>query len=128
LTVDPCFSEGGETINSGVQKAAKDLLTEIITRKDGGSKGGASHKAHMSYYNHMRRMKKKNHSMNLDHSLGFGMHKKEQDNLMINSDLDCVMVEEVSRASSAINRKRLELRSRSEVVDPINPRQKTEKT
>jgi len=120
LTVDPCFSEGGETITSAnaVPKAAKDLLTEIITRKDGGSKGGASHKAHMSYYNHMRRMKKKNHSMHLDNSLGFGIHKKEQDNLMINSDLDCVMVEEVSRASSAIIRKRLELRSRSEAVEP----------
>ena len=79
MTVDPCFSEGGETINSGnaVKRTAKDLLTEIITRKDGGSKGGASHKAHMSYYNHMRRMKKKNHSMNLDDRLGFGMHKKE---------------------------------------------------
>lgn len=47
---------------------------------------------------------------------------------MINSDLDCVMVEEVSRASSAMNRKRLELRSRSEAIDPGNPRQKTEKT
>ena len=36
---------------------------------------------------------------------------------MINSDLDCVMVEEASRASSAINRKRLELRSRSEAAE-----------
>lgn len=42
-----------------------DLLAEIVTRKDaGGSKskkvgGSAAFKAHMSYYNHMRRMKKK---------------------------------------------------------------------
>ena len=48
---------------------------------------------------------------------------------MINSDLDCVMVEDVSRASSAFNRKRLELRSRSEAVETnYNPRHKTEKT
>ena len=47
---------------------------------------------------------------------------------MINSDLDCVMVEEVSRASSAVIRKRLELRSRSEAVEPNNTRPlKTEK-
>ena len=67
--------------------------------------------------------------MHLDNSLGFGIHKKEQDNLMINSDLDCVMVEEVSRASSAVIRKRLELRSRSEAVEPNNNtrHQKTEK-
>tara|TARA_B110000285_G_C14934771_1_gene519038 strand:- start:362 stop:574 length:213 start_codon:yes stop_codon:yes gene_type:complete len=41
-----------------------DLLAEIVTRKDaGGSKkkvgGSAAFKAHISYYNHMRRMKKK---------------------------------------------------------------------
>ena len=105
------------------------MLTEIITRKDGGSKGGASHKAHMSYYNHMRRMKKKNNSMNLDSSLGFGMDKKEQVNL-INSDLDCVMVDDASRASSASNqnhtRKRIEHKSNSQAVEP-NREKKNEK-
>ena len=60
----------------------------------------------------MRRMKKKNNSMNLDSSLGFGIHKKEQENL-INSDLDCVMADDASRVSSASNRKRIEHRSNS---------------
>ena len=37
----------------------KDLLTEIITRKDNKKKGGSSiFKAHQSFYNHMRRMRK----------------------------------------------------------------------
>jgi len=37
---------------------------EITTKKDGGPTAG--HKAHMSYYNHMRRMNKKAHSMGLN--------------------------------------------------------------
>ena len=78
--------------NSKIKK--KSLLTEIMTRKDGGSKGGASHKAHMSYYQHMRRMKKKNHSAVCDNGMGFGMPKKEQELNLINSDLDCVLVPE----------------------------------
>ena len=35
----------------------KDLLTEITTRKD-AQKSGGFYKAHMSFYSHMRRMKK----------------------------------------------------------------------
>ncbi len=47
----------------------RDILTEITTKKDGGPTGGAGHKAHMSYYNHMRRMNKKANSMGLNQDL-----------------------------------------------------------
>lgn len=93
------------------------MLTEIITRKDGGSKGGASHKAHMSYYNHMRRMKKKNHSMG-ENGLGFGLSKKEQDLNFINSDLNCVMIPDNSSRASSANRKVKS--TRSETGDNVN--------
>lgn len=63
-----------------------DLLTEIMTRKDGGSKGGAIHKAHMSHYNHLRRMKRKATSVAIGYDSNFGAELAAT----INSDLDCV--------------------------------------
>ena len=44
-------------------------------------------------------MKKKNHSMNLEGSLGFGATKKDYEQI-INSDLDCVLVDDNSRTNS----------------------------
>ena len=64
-----------------------DLLTEIMTRKDGGSKGGAMHKAHMSHYNHLRRMKRKANSIALGYDTTFGAELMAN----INSDLECVI-------------------------------------
>lgn len=66
-----------------------DLLTEIMTRKDGGSKGGAMHKAHMSHYNHLRRMKRKANSIALGYDTTFQAELASN----INSDLDCVFKE-----------------------------------
>jgi len=43
-----------------------NLLNEIITRKNGGAKGGNVHRAHIAHYTHIRNMKKKNLSMNID--------------------------------------------------------------
>jgi hypothetical protein len=93
----------------GGPRQKKDLLTEIITRKDGGGKGGASHKAHMSYYQHMRRMKKRNLTMALDSQQGLmtSFRAKEEEVPIHNTDLDCVMVEApVDAASEHASRRR----------------------
>jgi hypothetical protein len=62
-----------------------DFLTDISVRKNGGSKGGSAYKAHMSYYSHIRKMKKRNLSMNIDDCLC------KLDVTDINSDLECVI-------------------------------------
>lgn len=92
-----------------VEEKKLDFLTEIMTRKDGGSKGGAMHKAHMSYYNHMRRMKKKTNSMaltlestnnnntTLHLELGTGGNGVVYS---INDDLECVLNENFSARGS----------------------------
>ena len=67
-----------------------DLLTEIMTRKNGGSKGGAVHKAHMSHYYHLRRMKRKANSIAIGYDTSFGTDLT----VNINSDLDCVFKEQ----------------------------------
>ena len=64
-------------------KNGKDLLTEIITRKDGGSKGGMHNKAHMSFYSHVRKMKKAN-------TLAIDSQSNNNVEESINQDLDCV--------------------------------------
>ena len=58
-----------------------NFLTDLISRKDGGTKGGQSFKAHMSYYNHCRRMKQAN-------LLSPDPDKPEA---CINTDLECVL-------------------------------------
>ena len=79
-------------------------MAELITRKDGGSKGGAVHKAHMSYYNHMRRMKKKHRSMSI-----CGETDIENDLSDINSDLECVLQEPiVQKKNNRAPRKRMQ--------------------
>lgn len=102
----------------GGARQKKDLLTEIITRKDGGGKGGASHKAHMSYYQHMRRMKKRNLTMALDTQQGlmtsYRIHGAKEEELPVhNTDLDCVMVEApVDAASEHASRRRPKVSAR----------------
>ena len=61
-----------------------DLMSEIMTRKDGGSMESAMHKAYLSHYHHLRRMKKKSNS------IAIGSELKAD----VNSDLDCVVKEQ----------------------------------
>lgn len=58
-----------------------------MTKKDGGKKGGLPHKA---IFEHMRRMKKRNHSMALDPTSAFGGFEEAAP---MNGDLDCVMID-----------------------------------
>jgi hypothetical protein len=76
-------------------KNGKDLLTEIITRKDGGSKGkNGFHKAHLSFYSHIRKMKKAN-TLAIDQSSNGPMiNNNNNDDLSINQDLECVIMEQ----------------------------------
>lgn len=54
-----------------------------MTRKDGGSKGGMHNKAHMSFYSHVRKMKKAN-------TLAIDSQSNNNVEESINQDLDCV--------------------------------------
>lgn len=77
------------------------MLTEIATRKDGGGKksgGSAVFKAQMSFYSHMRRMKRKaTSSMQAGDTAGnfnFNLRAGDDGNASaFNSDLDCVVNE-----------------------------------
>ena len=46
-----------DQLESPFAQSGSNFLTDLISRKDGGTKGSQSFKAHMSYYNHCRRMK-----------------------------------------------------------------------
>ena len=100
-------SIGTPRTNGRELRTNRDLLTEIITRKDGGRKGGASHKAHMSYYHHMRRMKKRNLTMAVDTQLGLGSSFREkEEGPVYNDDLDCVMGDPSAKSVAGAPEKR----------------------